>query len=102
MGKQEKILYYTIVMEINQTEKILKALANRRRLKIVKYLYQNKKATVTELAGHLKLSFKSTSKHLGVLRGANIIDSEQISLAKYYYLTTPTALFVKNILLAII
>ena len=89
-------------MEINQAEKILKALANRRRLKIVKYLYQNKKATVTELAGHLKLSFKSTSKHLSVLKAANIIDSEQVSLTKHYYFAVPIVPFVKNILLAIV
>lgn len=58
-------------------EKILKALANRRRLQIIKYLKDKKLATVTNIAEHLKLSFKSTSKHLAILFGAGIVDKEQ-------------------------
>ena len=76
-------------MDINQTEKIFKALANRRRLKIVEYLKGGKKASVSELAGHLKLSFKSTSKHLAVLKNADIVESEQVSMARFYRLARP-------------
>lgn len=65
-------------------EKILKALANRRRLQIIKYLKDKKLATVTSIAEHLKLSFKSTSKHLAVLFGAGIVDKEQKSLSMFY------------------
>ncbi len=88
-------------MEINQAEKIFKALANRRRLKIIKYLYNNKKASVTELAGHLNLSFKSTSKHLAVLKNADIVEAEQVSLAFFYSISQPPNPLVKQLLSAI-
>jgi len=83
-------------MNINQAEKTLKALANRRRLKIIEYLGGGKKASVSELAGHLKLSFKSTSKHLLILRNADIVESEQVSLARFYYLTRPLKFLLNN------
>jgi len=85
-------------MELNQAEKILKALANRRRLKIVKYLEKNKKTSVSELSGHLKLSFKSTSKHLAVLKSADIVQSEQVSLACLYSLNEPANPLVAQLL----
>lgn len=69
---------------MKEYEKILKALANRRRLQIIKYLKAEKQATVTDIAEHLKLSFKSTSKHLAVLFNAGIADKEQISLSMFY------------------
>ena len=71
---------------MKEYEKTLKALANRRRLQIIKYLKDKKTATVTGIAGHLKLSFKSTSKHLAVLFGAGIVDKEQKILSMFYYL----------------
>lgn len=85
-------------MDINQTEKILKAMANRRRIKIIKYLGANKKASVTELSGYLKLSFKSTSKHLAVLKSADIVESEQVSLMYFYSLVYPINSLVKQLL----
>lgn len=85
-------------MDISQAEKILKALANRRRIKILKYLAANKKASVTELAGHLKLSFKSTSKHLVVLKNADIVEAEQVSLVYFYSLVYPISPLVKQLL----
>ena len=65
-------------------EKILKALANRRRLRIIKYLKDKKLATVTNISVHIKLSFKSTSKHMAVLFGAGIVDKEQKNLSMLY------------------
>ncbi len=84
-------------MDINQAEKILKSLANRRRLKIVKYLSGGQKASVSELAGHLRLSFKSTSKHLAVLKGADIVESEQVNLACFYRLAKPFNILLKQL-----
>ena len=69
---------------MKEYEKILKALANRRRLRIIKYLKDEKEATVTDIAEHIKLSFKSTSKHLVVLFAAGIVDKEQKSLSMFY------------------
>ena len=65
-------------------EKILKALANRRRLQIVKFLKDKKEANVGEISTHIKLSYKSTSKHLSVLSGADLVEREQRSLENYY------------------
>ena len=79
------------MMEFSKAEKLLKALANRRRLKIIKYLQKNEKASVTELAGHLGLSFKSTSRHLAVLKSADIVESEQVSISCFYHLTLPAS-----------
>ena len=85
-------------MEINQAEKILKALANRRRLKIIRYIVRNGRATVSELSEFLNLSFKSTSKHIAVLKNADVIDSEQVSLSRFYALVRPLGPLVKEVI----
>lgn len=68
-------------------ERVLKALANKRRLAIIRYLKKVGQAPVAEIAGEIDLSFKSTSKHLGILRAADILDKEQISLQMFYRLS---------------
>jgi DNA-binding transcriptional ArsR family regulator len=68
-------------------EKILKALANRRRLSIIKYLKNNGEASVGDIAEAIKLSFRSTSKHLGILAAVDIIEREQRSLQMFYRLS---------------
>lgn len=73
--------------KIKEAEKVLKALANARRLAIVKYLRQEKEATVGDVAEAIKLSFKATSKHLGVLAHADIVDKEQRNLSMWYRLS---------------
>lgn len=73
-------------------EKTLKALANRRRLAILKYLKRKKEATVGDIAGEIKLSFKSTSRHLGILSGADLVEKEQRSLEVYYRLASSALL----------
>jgi len=45
-------------------EKVLKALANRRRLAILVFLKKNREGSVSRIAGAINLSFKSTSRHL--------------------------------------
>lgn len=69
---------------MKELEKILKALANKRRLAILKYLKKNQPATVTNIASEIDLSFKSTSKHLGVLSAADIVEKDQRSLQMFY------------------
>ena len=65
-------------------EKQLKALANRRRLAIVKFLKKSNKASVGNIAREIKLSFKSTSRHLALLLAADIVDKEQVNLHMFY------------------
>ena len=69
-------------------ERTLKALANRRRLALMQYLKRNKEAPVAELAHAIKLSFKSTSKHLGVLSAVDVVEKEQRSLQMFYRLAS--------------
>lgn len=68
-------------------EKILKALANQRRLVIVRYLKEEKETTVGDIANKIKLSFKATSKHLAILYVANIVEKEQKGLQMFYRLS---------------
>lgn len=71
---------------MKKLEKPLKALANRRRLAILKYLKQQREAPVGEIAGAIRLSFKATSKHLAVLAAADIVERDQRSLQMFYYI----------------
>jgi len=57
-------------------EKVLKALANRRRLSITRCLKDKGEASVGEIAEEIRLSFRSTSRHLGVLAAADILEKE--------------------------
>jgi DNA-binding transcriptional ArsR family regulator len=79
-------------------ERILKALANRRRLAIVNHLKNHREATVGELADAIKLSLKATSKHLAVLRAVDIVDREQRSLLVYYRLADDLSRPIRTIL----
>jgi DNA-binding transcriptional ArsR family regulator len=78
-----------------QAEKILKALANRRRLAIVKYLCRTKRSTPTKISEEIKLSFKATSKHLGILFAAELVEREQYGLRIDYFLAEPFHRIVK-------
>lgn len=69
---------------MKELEKPLKALANRRRLAILKYLKQNREAPVADIAGAIRLSFKATSKHLAVLAAADLVERDQRSLQMFY------------------
>lgn len=65
-------------------ERIYKALANSRRLAIIKFLKKAKEAIVGDIADKIELSFKATSRHLRVLAHADILDKEQRGLEVYY------------------
>jgi len=81
-----------------QLEKNLKALANRRRLAILKYLKHNPEAPVGELASEIRLSFKATSKHLSILSALDIVEKEQRGLGVFYRLAKVQLPAVKLIL----
>ena len=82
-------------------ERVLKALANRRRLAIVQYLKKHNEATVGDIAEIIELSLKATSKHLGILFAADIVEREQRSLQMWYSLSLnqkPAARGINNLL----
>ncbi len=73
---------------MKEYERILKALANRRRLAIIALLKKRNEATVGDIAEGIKLSLTSTSKHLTMLARVDILDKRQQSLEVYYFLGT--------------
>jgi len=74
-------------MKDKELESNLKALANRRRLSILRFVKKSKEASVGDIASEINLSFKSTSRHLSVLFSAGILEREQRSLQVFYKLT---------------
>ena len=73
-------------MHMKEYERVLKALANRRRLAIVASLKKKPEATVGDIAEVIKLSLTSTSKHLNMLARTDILDKRQQGLEVYYFL----------------
>ena len=71
---------------LHGTERVFKALANRRRLMIVAYLHTEKRASVTDIAAKIRLSVAATSRHLRQLATADIVESEQEVTTVYYSL----------------
>ncbi|KKT40472.1 MAG: ArsR family transcriptional regulator [Candidatus Giovannonibacteria bacterium GW2011_GWA2_44_13b] len=69
-------------------EKLLKALANKRRLEILKSLKKEPgdELSVGEIAEKIKLSFKATSRHLRILFEADILDKEQRNIQVFYHI----------------
>ena len=74
---------------MKELERNLKALANRRRLAILKYLKESHEAPVGDIAAQINLSFKATSRHLTVLLAADIVEKEQRSSQVFYRLASP-------------
>ena len=73
---------------MKEMERTLKALGNQRRLAILSHLKKNKEVNVGDIASIIKLSFKSTSRHLAVLASANMLEKEQRSLEVFYRLAS--------------
>ena len=84
-------------MKNREIEKILKALGNRRRLAIVKYLKKNTKAPVGDIAHAINLSFRSTSKHLVILAATDIVEKEQRGTHMLYSLFKTQKLVIRAI-----
>ncbi len=55
---------------------IFKALGNINRLKIIKMLVGGNSMTVTEISQEIKVSLKSTSRHLFILKNLELLESE--------------------------
>ena len=83
---------------MKELERILKACANGRRLAILKFLKRARRASVSDIAREIELSFKSTSRHLMVLRTADILDREQIGPEVFYWIAEPPKPVTRHIL----
>ena len=85
-------------MKEKEIERVLKALANKRRLAIVKYLHKRERASVGAIAEEIKLSFKSTSHHLLLLSAADLLEREQTNTTVLYRLARPVPSVLKVVL----
>jgi len=84
--------------DFKSLEKVTKAIANRRRLAILSALKKKEELIVWDIAERIKLSYKSTSKHLGVLFSAGLVDREQRGLEMWYRIIHPLHPLVKKLL----
>lgn len=83
---------------MNTLERILKALANKRRLAILRFLMKRREAMVGEIAEAIGLSFRSTSRHLAILFAADILEKEQRRLEMWYCIKRPSEQIVSVLL----
>ncbi|MBI5466489.1 MAG: winged helix-turn-helix transcriptional regulator [Candidatus Kerfeldbacteria bacterium] len=83
---------------MKEIERSLKALANRRRLAIVKYLKSGGEASVGDKAESIHLSLRATSKHLSVLATADITEREQRGALVLYRLAELLPKYAKPII----
>ncbi|MBC7836804.1 winged helix-turn-helix transcriptional regulator [Acetobacteraceae bacterium] len=67
-----------------EMERVLKALANHRRLAILAFLKKKGEGSVGEIGEEIRLSFRATSRHLSVLYAANVLERQQRSLQVFY------------------
>ncbi|MBI4059476.1 winged helix-turn-helix transcriptional regulator [Candidatus Giovannonibacteria bacterium] len=80
-------------------ERLLKALANKRRLEILKALQKEEELSVGEIAETISLSLKATSRHLAILTHADILEKEQRGLQVFYRLAPLQEKTTKSVLL---
>ena len=85
-------------MDDRRFERSLKALANGRRLSILRLLKKRKELSVTDIAEKIRLSFRSTSRHLAILSAAEIVEREQRSLQVFYRIRDSLARVVNSVL----
>jgi DNA-binding transcriptional ArsR family regulator len=88
-------MIYTLDRKV---EKTLKALANGRRLAIISFLKERNEATVGDIARHINLSFKATSKHLVLLSSSELVTKEQRDLFVYYRLSPIIPPYIQSLL----
>jgi DNA-binding transcriptional ArsR family regulator len=83
---------------MKETERILKALANGRRLAILQQLKKVHEKNVGSIARGIHLSIKSTSHHLAILSAAKLVEKEQRDKEVFYRLANLLKTFVHQIL----
>jgi DNA-binding transcriptional ArsR family regulator len=81
-----------------ETERILKAFANKRRITIVRFIRKSKEVSVGTVADEIKLSFRATSKHLATLSAADILEKEQRGVQIFYWISSDLPAVAQKIL----
>ena len=75
-----------------------RALGNKKRLAILSFLKRNKSVHVTEIASGIRLSLRSTSKHLQVLYKAGFLETDKRYVYVYYRITLNQSKILKTTL----
>ncbi|MEK7192491.1 MAG: metalloregulator ArsR/SmtB family transcription factor [Patescibacteria group bacterium] len=78
--------------------KIIKAMANPKRMEIVLHLEKRRVLNVSEVSEKLDLSFKSTSKHLHKLEEAGLIGRKKRMNMVYYFLSADLSKEVRDVI----
>lgn len=82
---------------MNANERVLRALASRKRLEIVR-LVLDRPLSVTDIAEKVRLSHKATSRHVILLAQADLLDSERVGSYSYYRVSRELPKIARSIL----
>lgn len=85
-------------MNEKELEKTFKAVANKRRIAVLRYLRRKGSATVGNIAEEIRLSFRATSRHLSVLSNAGLLDKNQSGLSMFYFIPNSKKKLVSKLL----
>lgn len=84
-------------MQTKTIEKILKPLASKRRLDIIKVLKETESAPVWYISEKIGLSYFATSKHCLLLEKIGMIASEYEGKENHYYIPPQSSRLIKYI-----
>ncbi len=66
-----------MAVNAKELEKILKAVASKRRIEILRFIRAKREISVGDIAEEVRISIKAASKHLRVLYIAGFVEREQ-------------------------
>lgn len=89
-------------MKNSEWEKYFRVLANRRRLEVIKLLSDRGPTCVNDIAAAIKLSFKSTHKHLYQMLNLGFLEKERHGALVFYNLSANLSAWQKYLLKPII
>ncbi|MBU3968739.1 metalloregulator ArsR/SmtB family transcription factor [Patescibacteria group bacterium] len=84
--------------QFKKLERLIKALANYRRLAIISFIKKEGESSVSDMAEELKLSMQATSKHIKLLEAVEILSADQRGPLVYYSLSKPLPNFLSHII----
>ena len=90
-----------LTMKLSDQERLYKALANRKRIAILRYLKNNGDHSVSDVADHIGISDTATSKHLLALQEASLVQTGTHERPALYRIRKRQSERVKRILKAI-
>ena len=74
-------------MELLELEKHLKALANKRRIRMLVFLMKKGEVKIDRIAQALKLPYKTVFRNLSILRNAGFVESRILRAEVYFKIT---------------